>query len=171
MHADAIPTTPANPLARAVRRLVSPTSDAPAATLLIRLMAGLVFASEGIIKFLFANQGVGRFTKLGFPMPDVTATGIAVFEIVGGLLLVVGLYTRLVALGFSIEMVVAILTTKLSIGLGTSPLGQPGSPPQSGIWAVLHESRTDWCMLLGCIFLVLVGAGARSLDARRAAAT
>ena len=168
MHADAIPTTPTTPFARAARWLVSPATDAPAATLLIRLMTGLVFCSEGIIKFLFANQGVGRFTKLGFPMPDVTATGIAVFEVLGGLLLVVGLYTRLVALGFSIEMVVAIATTKISIGLGTSPLGQPGSPPQTGIWAVLHESRTDWCMLVGCVFLVLVGAGVRSLDARRA---
>ena len=167
MHADAISNPPATPLARAARWLVSPATTAPAATVLIRLMAGLVFCCEGIIKFLFANQGVGRFTKLGFPMPEVTATGIAVFEIVGGLLLVVGLYTRLVALGFSIEMVVAIVTTKISVGLGSSPLGQPGSPPHSGIWAALHEGRTDWCMLVGCCFLVLVGAGARSLDARR----
>jgi putative oxidoreductase len=167
MHADAIPTTPTTPLARAAHWLVSPAHGAPPATLLIRLMAGLVFLSEGIIKFLFANQGVGRFTKLGFPMPELTATGIAVFEIVGGLLLVAGLYTRLVALGFSIEMVVAIATTKISIGLGSSPLGQPGSPPQTGIWAVLHEGRTDWCMLVGCTFLAIVGAGARSLDARR----
>ena len=149
-------------------RLLSPESTAPDATILIRLMAGAVFLSEGVIKFAFDNQGVGRFTKLGFPLPGATATGVALFEIVGGLLLLAGLYTRLVALLFSIEMVVAILTTKIALYLGTSPLAPPPAPPKSGIWAVLHETRSDWAQLLTCVFLVLVGAGARSLDARRA---
>src|ERR1700679_375253 len=67
-----------------VRWVMSPITTAPRATVLIRLMAGAVFLSEGILKFVYTNQGVGRFTKLGFPFPDTIATAIAVFEIVGG---------------------------------------------------------------------------------------
>jgi uncharacterized membrane protein YphA (DoxX/SURF4 family) len=150
-----------------LRWLTDPTSSAPPSTILIRLMAGGVFLSEGILKFVYTNQGVGRFTKLGFPFPDATATAIGAFEIVGGLCLLAGFYTRLAALGFSIEMVVAMLTTKISLYLGTSPLPLPASPPKVGIWAVLHETRSDYAQLLCCMFLVVVGAGALSLDARR----
>jgi putative oxidoreductase len=150
-----------------VRWATSPLTSAPRATILIRLMAGAVFVSEGILKFVYANQGVGRFTKLGFPVPDATATAVAVFEIVGGIMLIAGLFTRLVALGFSIEMIVAMLTTKITLYLGTSPLAPPAAPPKVGIWAVLHETRSDWAQLVCCVFLVVVGAGALSLDARR----
>src|SRR5262245_53490170 len=86
-------------LGRLVRWALSPMTTAPRATVLIRLMAGAVFLSEGILKFVYANQGVGRFTKLGFPFPGTTATAIGAFEIVGGLCLLAGLYTRLVAIG------------------------------------------------------------------------
>ena len=141
-------------------------STAPRETVLVRLMAGAVFLSEGILKFVYTNQGVGRFAKLGFPFPELTATAVGTFEIVGGLLLLAGLYTRLVAIGFSIEMIVAMLTTKISLYLGTSPLAPPAAPPKVGIWAVLHETRSDWAQLLCCVFLALVGAGALSLDAR-----
>jgi uncharacterized membrane protein YphA (DoxX/SURF4 family) len=149
--------------------VLTPATTAPRATIWIRLMAGGVFVSEGILKFVYTNQGVGRFTKLGFPFPDATATAIGVFEIVGGLLLIGGLLTRLVAIGFSIEMFVAILTTKIALYLGTSPLAPPAAPPKVGMWAVLHESRSDWAQLLCCVFLVIVGAGSLSLDARRRA--
>jgi putative oxidoreductase len=148
--------------------LTSPATTAPPATVLIRLMAGAVFVSEGILKFVYTNQGVGRFGKLGFPFPEATATFVGVFEIVGGACLIFGLFTRLVAIGFSIEMIVAMLTTKITLFLGTSPLPLPASPPKLGIWAVLHEIRSDWAQLMCCVFLIIVGAGARSLDARRA---
>ena len=154
-------------LARLFRWITSAETTAPRATVLIRLMAGAVFVSEGVLKFVYTNQGVGRFTKLGFPFPGTTATAIGVFEIVGGLLLIGGLFTRLVAIGFSIEMVVAMVTTKITLYLGTSPLPLPASPPKTGIWAVLHETRSDWAQLLCCVFLIAVGAGAVSLDARR----
>jgi uncharacterized membrane protein YphA (DoxX/SURF4 family) len=131
----------------------------------MRVMAGGVFLSEGIIKFVFANQGVGRFTKLGFPMPDFTASFIGGLEIVGGLLLIAGLLTRLAAIPFAIEMVVAILATKVALFLGTSPLPLPPSPPRTGMWAVLHESRSDWAQLLTSLYLVIVGPGRWSLDA------
>jgi len=156
-------------LGRLIRWVTDPATTAPRATLLIRLMAGAVFLSEGILKFVYANQGVGRFTKLGFPFPEATATAIGTFEIVGGLFLLAGFYTRLVAIGFSIEMIVAMLTTKITLYLGTSPLPLPAAPPKAGVWAVLHETRSDWAQLLCCLFLVVVGAGALSLDARRSA--
>lgn len=157
---------PTDSLTRFLRWITSPVTTAPRATVLIRLMAGAVFVSEGILKFVYVNQGIGRFTKLGFPLPAATATFVGVFEIVGGLLLIGGLLTRLVALGFSIEMLVAMLTTKISLYLGTSPLPAPASPPKVGIWAVLHETRSDWAQLMCCVFLIVVGAGVLSLDHR-----
>lgn len=132
--------------------------------LIIRLMAGSVFFWEGILKFVYVNQGVGRFTKLGFLFPAETAHFVAVGEIIGGLLLIFGLCTRIVAFYFIIEMIVAILSTKISLYLGTFPLPLPSSPPQVGIWAVLHEIRSEYAQLLTCLFLLIEGAGRRSVD-------
>lgn len=165
--AAAFAATGSSAIVRLISWVMSPVTTAPRATALVRLMAGAVFLSEGILKFVYTNQGVGRFTKLGFPFPGTTATAIAVFEIVGGLLLISGLFTRLVAIGFSFEMIVAMLTTKISLYLGTSPLPAPAAAPKIGIWAVLHETRSDWAQLVCCVFLIVVGAGALSLDARR----
>jgi uncharacterized membrane protein YphA (DoxX/SURF4 family) len=130
-------------------------------------MAGAVFFWEGILKFVYPNQGVGRFTKLGFPMPELTANFVATIEIFGGLMLLLGVLTRLAALLFVVEMVVAILTTKISVYLGSSPLPLPPSPPKVGFWAVLHEIRSDYAQLMISLFLLLVGPGPLSLDARR----
>ena len=112
--------------------LVNPPTDGPKSTLLLRLMAGGVFFWEGLLKFVYANQGVGRFTKLGIPFPHFTATFIGSLEIVGGLLLLAGLTTRLIALPFVGEMIVAIFSTKISLYLGRSPLPLPPAPPQVG---------------------------------------
>jgi putative oxidoreductase len=144
------------------------TDKASRYTLLLRLMAGSVFFWEGLLKLVYVNQGLGRFTKLGFPFPELTAHFVAGFEIIGGLLMMAGLFTRLVALGFVIEMVVAIFSTKISLFLGTSPLPLPASLPKIGIWAVLHEIRSEWAQLTTSLFLVLAGPGRWSLDAWRA---
>ena len=139
--------------------------DSPSATILIRLMAGAVFLWEGILKFVYANQGVGRFTKLGFPAPHFTATADAWLEIVGGVLLLTGLMTRLIAIPFIVEMLVAMASTKIPMYLGTSPLPLPPVPPQIGFWAVLHEIRSEYAQLLTCAYLMIVGPGPWSLDA------
>ena len=136
----------------------------PVAVILIRLMAGGVFFWEGILKFVYTNQGVGRFTKLGIPFPDITATGIGCLEIVGGLLLIFGLLTRFISVLFICEMIVAILSTKISLYLGTYPLPLPPAPPTVGPWAVLHEIRSDYAQIMCSYFLLLVGPGALSLD-------
>jgi uncharacterized membrane protein YphA (DoxX/SURF4 family) len=145
--------------------LFNPPLTAPRSTLIMRLMVGGVFLSEGILKFVYPNQGVGRFTKLGLPLPHITATFIGSLEIVGGLLLIAGLFTRVIAIPFIIEMLVAILTTKISLYLGTSPLPPPPSPPTVGFWAVMHETRSDYAQILTSIFLLVVGPGSFSFDA------
>ena len=145
--------------------MLHPPTGAPRSTILVRCMAGGVFFSEGILKFVYANQGVGRFTKLGFPAPGLTADFVAVLEIAGGALLIAGFLTRLFAIPFVVEMVVAMLSTKVALYLGTSPLPLPPSPPQIGIWAVLHEIRSDYAQLMSVLFLVIAGPGPWSLDA------
>src|SRR3954462_7913368 len=127
--------------------------SAPRSALLIRLMAGAVFLWEGILKFVYVNQGVGRFTKLGFPFPKNTAHFVAIAEIIGGFLLIFGLFTRIVAFYFVIQMIVAVISTKINLYFGTSPLPLPPSPPKEGIWAVLHEIRSDYAQILTCLFL------------------
>jgi len=141
--------------------------NTPKSVILIRLMAGSVFFWEGVIKFVFPNQGVGRFTKIGIPLPEIMSNFVAVLEIVGGLMLILGLFTRLISIPFIIQMTVAILSTKIAVFLGTSPLALPPAPPQTGFFAMLHESRTDFAQIICSIFLLIVGPGAWSLDAVR----
>jgi len=130
-------------------------SDAPAATVLVRLLVGAVFLSEGIQKFLFpAALGVGRFAKIGIPAPEFFGPFVGVVEIVCGTLLILGLLTRLVAVPLLVDISLAILTTKVPM------------LAKSGFWAAAHEARTDACMFLGLLFLLAVGAGPVSADAR-----
>jgi uncharacterized membrane protein YphA (DoxX/SURF4 family) len=145
--------------------LLNPPTAGPRSILLLRLMAGGVFLWEGILKFVYTNQGIGRFTKLGMPFPHFTADFVGCLEIFGGLLLLSGLMTRLIAVPFLIEMIVAILSTKISLYLGTSPLPLPPAPPRIGIWAVFHEIRSDYAQLLTTAFLLINGPGRWSLDA------
>ena len=145
--------------------LMSPPTDGPRSTILCRLMAGGVFLWEGILKFVYTNQGVGRFTKLGIPFPHFTANFIACLEIGGGVLLLTGLMTRMIAIPFIAEMIVAMLSTKISLYLGKSPLPLPPTPPTSGIWAVLHEVRSEYAQLIADLFLMINGPGKWSLDA------
>ena len=152
-------------LQEAIRFLLHPPTSGPRATLALRLMAGGVFFWEGLLKFVYVNQGVGRFTKLGMPMPEVLAPAVAVLEIGGGLLLMSGLTTRLVSVPFIIEMIVAMLSTKISLYQGTSPLPAPPSAPVMGGWAVLHEIRSEFAQIMTCIYLLAAGPGPWSLDA------
>lgn len=129
-------------------------TNAPRAVILIRLIVGAVFLSEGIQKFLFPDElGIGRFIKIGIPQPQVMAPFVGVFEIACGVLLITGLLARVAAIPMVINMLVAISTTKI-------PLLR-----EKGFWNTAHEARTDFSMLLCLIFLLVVGAGAWSIDA------
>ncbi len=147
-----------------IQWFLHPPVTGQSSIIVIRLMAGAVFFWEGILKFVYINQGVGRFTKLGFPFPETTAHIIATGEIIGGLLLIFGLFTRITAFYFVVQMIVAVLSTKIDLYFGRSPLPMPPAPPKLGVWAVLHEIRSDYAQILSCLFLIAEGAGRRSLD-------
>jgi putative oxidoreductase len=129
-------------------------SDLSATTVLIRLMVGAVFLSEGIQKFIFpATRGAGRFEKIGLPYPEFLGSFVGGFEVLCGVLILIGLLTRIAAIPTLIIMLVAIITTKADV------------LQSQGFWEMMHGSRTDWAMLLGSIFLILKGGGKWSLDA------
>jgi len=116
-------------------------------------MVACVFLSEGIQKFLFSDSlGVGRFIKIGIPLPGVMAPFVGIVEIVCGVLILLGLFTQLATIPLIIDMLVAISTTKIPLLL------------EKGFWAMAHEARVDWSMTLGLIFLLIVGSGRWSLD-------
>jgi len=125
-------------------------------TLLVRILVGWVFLSEGIQKLLFpAALGAGRFLKIGIPAPAFTGPFVGAVEIACGTLLIIGLFTTLATAPLFIDIAVAIATTKVPILL------------KHGFWAAMHEARTDFCMLVGLIAITLLGAGALSVDERR----
>jgi putative oxidoreductase len=126
---------------------------APAAVIIIRLMVGAVFVSEGIQKFLLpAEVGAGRFEKIGIPSPEVVAPIVGGVEIACGLLVIAGFLTRLATMPLLIVILTAIISTKIPV------------LTVQGFWKMAHEARTDWSMLLGLIFLLVVGAGPLSVD-------
>jgi putative oxidoreductase len=128
-------------------------SHAPRATILIRLMVGTVFVSEGLQKFLFPETlGAGRFAKIGISSPAMLAPLTGAFEIGCGALIILGLLTRLATLPLLAVIGTAIYKTKIPMFAA------------QGFWAMAHEARTDWSMLLALLFLLIVGAGRWSID-------
>lgn len=122
--------------------------------MLIRLLVGGVFLSEGVQKFLVPGElGTGRFAEIGFPSPGFLAYFVGAFEVVCGALLLLGLFTRLAAIPMLANMAVAFASTKVPILL------------ESGFWEMAHEARNDYAQFLGSLFLLIVGAGPWSLDA------
>lgn len=140
---------------------------------LVRLMVGAVFLSEGLQKFLYpAMRGPGRFEGMGWPIPELLANAVGIAEVVCGVLILLGLYTRWAAAGTAAIMTVALVTTKIPIwiGAGIGPF-EVRELSQYGFWSMAHAMRTDWAMLLGSIVLIVAGAGPWALDQRRARRT
>jgi uncharacterized membrane protein YphA (DoxX/SURF4 family) len=146
------------------RRALS--TRAPVAIILVRVLVGSVFLSEGIQKFLFAEElGVWRFVRIGIPAPHLMGPFVGVVEIVAGSLVILGLLTRLAALVLLINISVAILSTKIPILLGKGFwLFALPKLSRYGFWSMAHEARTDICIWLGCLYLIIVGAGKLSAD-------
>jgi len=141
-------------------------TDGSKTTILIRLMVGAVFLSEGIQKFLYpAQRGVGRFEGMGFPAPEFFGNLVGGLEIIAGILILAGLLTRTGALTTFIIMTVAIVVTKIPIAFGASfgPF-ELRELSTYGFWSMAHEMRTDWAMWLGSLFLIFKGGGKWSLD-------
>lgn len=131
-------------------------------------MVGGVFLSEGLQKFLYpADLGSGRFEKIGIPAPEFFGPFVGTFEMVCGVMVLLGLLTRLTVLPLIAIMLVALVTVKIPILIGSEFLGFSLRPlSRYGLLSMLHESRNDLCMLLGSIFLLLTGAGPLSIDAK-----
>jgi len=122
----------------------------------IRIAVGLIFFTQGILKYIDPHMGVLRFAKIGFPYPEFTAHFVGTFEIVCGLLVLIGLFTRFASIPLLIVILTAIATTKLP------ELGRP----DQGFWFMVSDARTDFAMTMSLAFLIKVGAGSWSVDAR-----
>ena len=135
--------------------LLKPT-QAPRSVLLVRIAVGLIFFTQGILKYIDPNMGVVRLTRIGFSHPYFTAHFVGAFEILCGLLLLLGIGTRLVSIPLLIVIMTAIATTKIPELFRTN----------QGFWYMASDARTDFAMFCCLVFLISVGGGSWSLDAR-----
>jgi uncharacterized membrane protein YphA (DoxX/SURF4 family) len=126
--------------------------------LLVRIAVGLIFFTQGILKYIDPNMGVVRFTRIGFPYPYFTAHFVGAFEVLCGLLVLLGLWTRLVSIPLLIVIATAIATTKVPELFRAN----------QGLWYMVSDARTDFAMFCCLLFLISVGGGSWSLDARSA---
>jgi putative oxidoreductase len=124
--------------------------------LLIRLAVGLIFATQGVLKYTDPKMGVLRFAKIGFTHPEFTAHFVGFFEILCGILVLAGLLTRFAAVPLLVVICTAIATTKIP------ELWRP----EQGFWFMVSDARTDFAMLCSLIFLILSGPGRLSVDMR-----
>lgn len=142
---------------KSLLRFLGASPQGPVSILLIRLAVGLIFFTQGILKYFDPNMGVLRFTRIGFPHPYFTAHFVGTFEIICGLLVMAGLFTRAAAIPLLIIISTAIVSTKIP----------ELSRPNQGFWFMVSDARTDFAMLCSLFFLIVTGGGAWSYDARR----
>ena len=117
------------------------------ATIFIRIAVGLIFFTQGILKYIDSKMGVERFAQIGFPHPAFSAHFVGTFEIVCGLLVLVGVWTRVAAIPLLAVICTAIVTTKMP------ELSRTGR----GFWFMVSDARTDFAMLMCLLFLVVSG--------------
>jgi len=122
--------------------------------LLIRIAVGLIFLTQGILKYIDPNMGVIRFTRIGFSHPAFTAHFVGFFEIVCGLLVLLGMFTRLAAVPLLIVISTAIATTKIPELFRAN----------QGFWFMVSDVRTDFAMFCCLLFLLIAGGGPCSFD-------
>ena len=125
--------------------------------MLIRLAVGLIFFTQGTLKYTDPNMGVVRFAKIGFSHPYFVSHFVGAFEITCGLLVLVGLWTKVAAIPLLIVISTAIATTKIPELFRSN----------QGFWYMVSDARTDFAMLCCLLFLIVSGGGAWALDARR----
>jgi putative oxidoreductase len=136
------------------RRILLPAWHSPA-VILVRIAVGLIFFTQGLLKYLDPSMGVNRFAKIGFAHPGFTAHFVGGFEMVCGFLVLIGAVTRIAAIPLLIVICTAIATTKIP----------ELSRPQQGFWFMVSDARTDFAMLMSLLFLLAAGAGSWSVDA------
>ena len=127
------------------------------AIILIQIAVGLIFGTQGVLKYIDPNLGVNRFARIGIPHPWFTAHFVGTFEIICGFLVLVGLFTRLASVPLLVIISTAIATTKIP----------ELSRPAQGFWFMVSDARTDFAMFCCLIFLIISGPGLLSIDAWR----
>jgi uncharacterized membrane protein YphA (DoxX/SURF4 family) len=126
------------------------------AVVLIRIVVGDIFLSEGVQKFVFPEKlSPGRFaTQTPLPAPTFVAYLDGEFEIGCEVLLLIGLFTRLATIPMIVTMIGAEIFTKVPLAL------------THRFFDYLHEARVELSQLFGSVFLLIAGAGTYSLDYR-----
>ena len=132
----------------------SSAKHAWSATFLIRLFVGWIFIFAGLRKFLEPEtMGTGRFADMGMPIPNFMAAWVGFWEIAGGLLVLLGIFTRAGSIPLIIVMLVAIWTTKVPVFVG------------DGLVDGLHAIRLDFALLVSSTYLLIAGSGSMAIDA------
>jgi uncharacterized membrane protein YphA (DoxX/SURF4 family) len=122
--------------------------------ILVRIAVGLIFATQGFLKYADPSMGVNRFARIGFPAPLFTAHFVGAFEMVCGVLVLIGLWTRISAIPLLIVISTAIATTKVPELFRAN----------QGFWYMVGDARTDFAMLCCLLFLIIAGPGSWSID-------
>jgi putative oxidoreductase len=126
-----------------------------ASVIFIRLAVGLIFFTQGTLKYIDLHMGVLKFTKIGFPYPNFIAHFVGTFEMVCGVLVLLGPVHQ------------ARERTALNYN---SDRDHDHQDPElwrfaQGFWFMVSDARTDFAMTMSLLFLISVGVGAWSLDA------
>ena len=134
-----------------IKRIVNTDDDNK--IIILRLIVGLIFISEGIQKFLFLEVlGPGLFRNIGFSHAYFWAYFTGAFEIVCGIFVLFGFLTRIMSVPLLIVMITAFISTKLPV------------LHYKGFWTFAHDYTTDFSMTLLLILLIIYGGGKRSVD-------
>ena len=123
---------------------------APLGLLASRVIVGVVMAAHGFQKLTGGPAGFAEFlTQLGVPAPGLMAWVVTLTELVGGVLLVLGLFSRLAALAVTVNLTVAILLVKLPGGF----IGAEGA-----------GYEFELALIAGFLVALFVGPGPISAD-------
>ena len=123
------------------------------APLVVRVLVGLIMTAHGgqkLIEFGPANFGDQMLGALGVPLPEVMAFVVTFVELVGGILLIAGLLSRVAALLLTIDLVVAILLVKINVGFLSGSNGT--------------GAELDLALIAGLLVILLAGPGKLSVD-------
>ena len=145
----------------ALFRYLFDRATGPRGAIFIRIPVGLIFFTQGILKFTDPNMGVLRFARIGFPQPNFTAHFVGIFEIVCGLLVLFGLWTRAASIPLLIVISTAIATTKIP----------ELSHAHQGFWFMVSDARTDFAMLCSLLFLLATSSRSDPPDLHHPALT
>lgn len=121
--------------------------------LLARVIVGIIMAAHGFQKLMGGPAAFGGFLEqMNVPLPTLMGFVVTFVELVGGILLILGLLSRLAALLLTIDLIVAILLVKVNIGL-LSPSDQPGV-----------GAELDLALIAGFLVVLLAGPGKLAMD-------